>query len=236
MVMWACSSSGQRFRPLRLVGVIRAGVDLELSELLRAKAGVGHHTLHRATDGLFGTALHQVTERLLLVPARVAAVPRIDLGVELVAADGDLRGVEHDHVIAAVQVGRVGRLVLAHEDAGDPRREPAERLVRRVDDVPASLDLRLPERIRLRGHVSPFISRATRPMTTRRRQSPFAGATAPWKAGCRDASASATADTSTSPRPTSRSAATIRLTICRRKASPRTSTVTRRPSRRTRTP
>src|SRR5450759_5763412 len=104
MVMWACSSSGQRLRPLRLVGVIRAGVDLELSELLRAKAGVGHHALHRAADGLLGTALHQVTERLLLVPTRVAAVPRIDLGVELVAADGDLRGVEHDHVIAAVQV------------------------------------------------------------------------------------------------------------------------------------
>src|SRR5664279_6232467 len=96
MVMWACSSSGQRFRPLGLVGVIRAGVDLELPELLRAEAGMGNHALHRATHGLLGTALHQVTERLFLVPARVAAVPRVDLGVQLVAADGDLRGIEHD--------------------------------------------------------------------------------------------------------------------------------------------
>jgi hypothetical protein len=43
-----------------------------------------------------------------------------------------------------VEVRRVGRLVLALEDARDPRREAAERLVGRVDDVPASLDLALP--------------------------------------------------------------------------------------------
>src|SRR5450756_2337984 len=129
MVMWACSSSGQRFRPLRLVGVIRASVDLELAELLRTQPRVGNHPLHRATDGLFGTTSQQVPERLLFVPLRVAAVPGVDLRIQLVAADGDLAGIEHDHVIAAVQVGAVGRLVFAHEGAGDPRREPAERLV-----------------------------------------------------------------------------------------------------------
>ena len=62
-------------------------------------------------------------------------------------------------MVARVEGGLVGRLVLALEDVRDPRREAAERLVRRVDDVPASLDLALSDRIGLRVHrssCSPF--------------------------------------------------------------------------------
>jgi hypothetical protein len=43
--------------------------------------------------------------------------------------------------VAGVHVGGVGGLVLALEDARDPCREAAERLVRRVHDVPASPNL-----------------------------------------------------------------------------------------------
>ena len=65
-------------------------------------------------------------------------------------------------MVAGVEVRGVGRLVLALEDPGDPRREAAERLVRRVDDVPAALDLALARCVGLRGHRFSVFSVSTR--------------------------------------------------------------------------
>ena len=61
-------------------------------------------------------------------------------------------------MIARVEVRRVRRLVLALEHARDPRREAAERLVRRVDDEPAPLDLALADRVGLRAHRFSVVS------------------------------------------------------------------------------
>ena len=176
--------------------VVGAGVDLQLAKLLGAELRPRQHPLHGAADDLFGSPLEEVTEGLLLVALGMAAVADVELRLALVAGDGDPRRVEDDDVVARVEVRRVGRLVLALEDAGDPRRQAAERLVRGIDDEPASLDLALTNRVGLsrssvlsRLHVS---SPVRRPRATRRRQRPFAGAVAPSRAGVRAASASRT--------------------------------------------
>src|SRR5256885_14660654 len=146
--------SGERLRLLCLRGMVRAGVDLELPQLLGAETGMRKHALDRAADDLLRTALEQPAERLLLEALRVAAVAHVCLGLELGRAHGDLSGVEHDHVIAAVEVRRPGRLVLALEDAGDARGESTERLARRIDDEPVAVDLTLSRRVRLVVHQS----------------------------------------------------------------------------------
>src|SRR5438046_2903439 len=82
-------------------------------------------------------------------------------------------------VIARIEIGRVGRLVLALQDARDTRREATERLVRRIDDEPLPDDLAFAEAVRLRAHRSPCSSAVPawrRPRTTLRRLSPWAGA------------------------------------------------------------
>src|SRR3990172_9551087 len=235
--------SGERLRLLGLMGVIVAGVDLQLAELLGPEARPRQHAFDRPPDDLLRSALEELAERLLLEALRVAAVPDVELALDLVTTDGDLRSIQDDHVVARVEVLRVGGLVLPGEDAGDLCREAAECLARRVNDEPASLDLALPDRVGLgvhRSSSSPLL-RSRRPMTTGRptttlrRHSPFAGAAAPSRAGRPSASAAMTVVSSILPAPTARRAATMRLTIPRRKASARTSIVISFPSRRTRT-
>src|SRR5215213_994650 len=145
--MWIGSSSGERLRPLGLMRVVISGVDLQLAELLGAEAVVRQHPLDGPADDFLGSTLQQVTKRLLLEALGVAAMAAVELALELVARHRDVRRVEHDHVVAAVETRLVGRLVLALEDARDARGKAAERLVRRIDDVPAPVDLALTDRI-----------------------------------------------------------------------------------------
>src|ERR1035437_754442 len=97
-----------------------------------------------------------MAQGLFLETVRVAAVADVHLGLALVASNSDLARVDHDDMVARVKRGTPGRFVLAFEHASNARRQTAERLVRRVHDVPASLDLALTDRICLCDHRSPF--------------------------------------------------------------------------------
>ena len=63
-------------------------------------------------------------------------VPLVGLLLPLVAGEDDLVDVGDDDVVAGVDVGGVGRAVLAHQDRRDLRGEPADDHVGRVDHVP----------------------------------------------------------------------------------------------------
>src|SRR5262249_3766449 len=105
---------------------------------LAAERALGEHALHREFDGALGMLLEQLAEGNGLDAADGAGVVPIDLVVELVARDFDLLRVQHDDVIARVDVRRVTGLVLALEAHGDLRAETAEDLVGRVDDIPVA--------------------------------------------------------------------------------------------------
>src|SRR3954447_21378299 len=138
--------------------VVFSGVDLQLAELLGAESVVRQHPLDGPADDLLGPSFQQVTQGLLLEALGIAAVAAVELALELVARHRDSRGVQHDDVIPRVEARLVGWLVLALEDARDARGKAAERLVRRVDDVPASLDLARADRVGLRAHRSSVVS------------------------------------------------------------------------------
>src|SRR5258705_12818514 len=118
------------------MGMVCAGVDLQLAQLLDAQLGPGQHPLDRAANDLFGSPLEEVTEGLLLVALGMAAVADVELRLALVAGHFDLCGIEDDDVGAGIEVRRIRRLGLALENARDPRRGPAQRLPRRGDAEP----------------------------------------------------------------------------------------------------
>ena len=91
-----------------------------------------------ASSGLAAWASAKVCA---LEPARVAGVPVDDLLLGLVGGEHDLVGVDHDHVVAGVEVRGEHRLVLAAQDAGDLGGEAAEHEALGVDDVPLAGDL-----------------------------------------------------------------------------------------------
>src|SRR5512140_1523324 len=145
--------------------MLRSGIDLELGQLLSTEAIVRKHALHGAANDFLGTPLEQMTEGLALEAVRVATVAHVELGFLLVGRNGDLAGVHDNDVVARVHRWAIEGLVLSFEHASDARRQTAERLVRRVHDVPASLDLALTDRICLRrGHRSPFDLAVVRPL------------------------------------------------------------------------
>src|SRR5439155_3162178 len=76
-----------------------------------------------------------------LLAAGVVRVALVSLGVQLVAGELHLGGVDDDHVFAGIDVGRVHRAVLAAEHVGDLDRQPAHDLVGGVDDEPTLLDV-----------------------------------------------------------------------------------------------
>ena len=74
-------------------------------------------------------------------PARIAAVPVGHLAVRLARGQHHLVGVDHDDVVAHVDVGGEGRLVLAPQDRGHLGGQPAEHQAVGVDDVPGTGDV-----------------------------------------------------------------------------------------------
>src|SRR5215218_2143709 len=128
----------QRPRHLRGVRVGGAVVDLELGEHLPPEPVAGQHPADGLLDRAGGPLGQQDRVRGGLEAARVAGVAVGDLLLELAPGEPHLGRVDDDHVVAGVDVGRVDRLVLAPQDAGDLGGQPAKDLAVGVDDVPVA--------------------------------------------------------------------------------------------------
>jgi len=135
---------GVELERLRLLGEVRmlvALVDLELGGHLASELGLGEHALDGLLDDGFGTAGEQLDEALFAQAAGEAGVAAIELLVALHAGEDDLFGVDHDDVIAHVDVGRVERVQFTGEDRGGDGRETPEGFSGGVDDEPLALDV-----------------------------------------------------------------------------------------------
>src|ERR1700732_3347290 len=104
---------GERLRLLCLVPMLGTGVNAKTGEHIRAQRVVLQHPFHRIHEREGGDDLLGLLQGAPAEADGVAAVVRVFLGAELRAGDLDLGGVDHHDVIAAVQVRRVRRLVLA---------------------------------------------------------------------------------------------------------------------------
>src|SRR6186997_759760 len=137
--------------------MIGAWIYLQLAIHRPAEAVLGQHPLHGALDDELRLALEQGAEALLAKTARIVAVPEVALLAQLIARDADLGGVQDHHVVPGVEMGRVDRLVLALEQGGDPRRQPAECLVGGIDHPPAAVDLARLDGVGLHVSCSPVM-------------------------------------------------------------------------------
>jgi hypothetical protein len=135
------------------VRVFLPGVHGELPGHLATEAILGEH----ASDGLLHEPLGMLAMQLLVgdLPdaAGVPGVPVVDLLLGLLARQPDLPGVDHDDVVAGVEVGSVGRLVLPPKDLGHLGGHPAQHRPLGVHHVPGAADLLLLRTVGL--HRSP---------------------------------------------------------------------------------
>src|SRR5579864_4650631 len=108
----------QRLRLLRRVPVLRAGVHAKALQHIRAEGVALQHSLDRGGHREGRIDLLRLLQRPLAQTAGVSAVTRVLLGLHFGPGHLDLGRVDHHDVVAAVQVRREGRLVLATQDRG----------------------------------------------------------------------------------------------------------------------
>ena len=96
----------------RGVGMLRTCVNVEFALDLTAEFVLGQHADDRLLDDAVGVLLHQVTDAAFVQAAGIPGVAVSHLALQLVAADGDLVGVDDDDEVSAIDIGRERRLVL----------------------------------------------------------------------------------------------------------------------------
>src|SRR5262249_28291854 len=105
---------------LGFMGMFGAGVDAQIAHLHAADRTTRDHALDRVLDDALGeTTLEDRLRGALLDAADEAGVLVVDLVVALATGQHDMCRIDDDDVIATVDVGRIGREVLAAQAHGD---------------------------------------------------------------------------------------------------------------------
>jgi len=127
-------------RSLRLMGVFRAGIHLQFVEHDPAQTGLRQHASDGFLDDQFRTPIPAVLGSFSL-QSLVARVPAIELLLPLLTGELHLFSVDHHDVVARVDVGRVGRAMLAHQHHGNIAGQATDYLVAGVNQPPTLLYL-----------------------------------------------------------------------------------------------
>src|SRR5690606_4690082 len=119
---------------MRMAG---AGVNAQIAHLPPPERTAWHHPL----DGLENHPLRMATSealtlRSLLDPGRMAGVPVVLALVVLAPGVPRLFGVDYDHVVAAIDMRRVARLMLSAEATGDAAGQSSEDEAVGIDQDP----------------------------------------------------------------------------------------------------
>ena len=118
-----------------------ASVDLQLATLRPAEPVLGEHAEDGAANGISGLAAHRLSVGTAGETTGVARVTMNELGVSLTRTQHDFGGVNHNHMVAGVDMGREDRLVLTPQDTSDLGSHTAERHAFSVDNVPVALNI-----------------------------------------------------------------------------------------------
>jgi len=119
-----------------MLGIARE--NMQLAVHAPAEDGLRQHAFDSELDDALGVLLEEFAEGDGLDATDRTGVVVVDLVGHLRARDADLPGVQHDDVVAHVDVRAVVSLVLALEAQRDLRGEPTERFTRGIDDKPVS--------------------------------------------------------------------------------------------------
>lgn len=99
--------------------MVRASVNLQLSQHLAPKSVFGKHPTNRVDDQIPRALLQKLIGSRRFEPPHVTAVAIVDLLVPLPAGESDLGGVDHYDVVSGIYMGRIDGLVLSPEASGN---------------------------------------------------------------------------------------------------------------------
>src|SRR4249920_3194153 len=119
--------------------MLRVGIHLELAPHGFAELGLGEHPANRLFHDPRRVLLTKVLGALYAKAALVSAVIPVDLLFVLAAGQPHLGGVDHDHMVARIDMWRVYGFVLALQQTRCFGRYPSEDLTRGVNHVPLPL-------------------------------------------------------------------------------------------------
>ena len=117
-----------------------AGIDEEFLDHGVAEFGFWQHAFDRDFDEAFWPAGADLSSGEFFQTPRVTGVVLIDLYVFLIAGESDFVGVDHDDIVAGVDVWGIFRVVFATEDGRDAGADTAEGFSVSVDDEPLTVD------------------------------------------------------------------------------------------------
>jgi hypothetical protein len=117
-----------------------ARVHLELAEHLSAERVLGQHSAHGVLDDTLRQLILLISEPNALQPTLVARIAEIVLVPPFIAGDANLVRINHDDIVAGINVGCVFRLVLAAQASSYLGGYPTEDFVGSIDDIPLALD------------------------------------------------------------------------------------------------
>jgi hypothetical protein len=103
-----------------------SGINTQLLGPARAQLVLGQHSQNRFAHNFFRTALQHHPDRNFFQSAGITTVVTVDLLVDFIAGQLNALGIYHDYVIAAIEMRRVIRFVLADQHARDARSKPPE--------------------------------------------------------------------------------------------------------------
>lgn len=119
--------------------MVSARVNFEFGQHFAANLVLWQHPANGFTHDVFGLSREAIADCLTALTG-VSGVPCVLTLKSLVAGVDNLFTVGHDDKIASVLVGRVGWLVLAHQNVGNVRSDATNGFVLTVNDEPFLLE------------------------------------------------------------------------------------------------
>lgn len=116
--------------------MLSSRVHMKFLEHFATERALGQHALDRDLNCTLRVLFQHLSKRNALDAANSAGVMEVQLVGQLRACNGNLLGIDDNDVIAAINVRRVGSLVLATQAHGQRGGQAAKRLSRRIDDEP----------------------------------------------------------------------------------------------------
>ena len=101
---------------MRMLGVT---VHMQLLHDASAERIFRYHAVNRVLYHLGRIERHLLLEGAEFFPSRVPGVPEIPLGVRFLSGKLRLFGIDDDHIIAMVLIGRISDFVFPDKDIGD---------------------------------------------------------------------------------------------------------------------
>jgi hypothetical protein len=128
-------------RALSLVRMLIASINFEFGKHVPGQGVfLWQHSLDGLLDQIGGLAFQPLTVTFHLLTV-VAVVPGVVAVFEFSSAHDDLFGVDYDHELTRVDVGRVLGTMLAHQNHCDFGGQPPQGAIRGIHNVPFLIDL-----------------------------------------------------------------------------------------------